>query len=166
MKFQVSVAAGVEPVSIERVDDTHYRINDKVCEISVDIIQSDGQAGIYSILCDGRSYEIAVREEKKGFVVELDQHLFPVKIQDPFAAKGRAGKSAEGEAALSSPMPGRVVGLKVAVGQSVKEGEGIVLVEAMKMENELAAPKDGKVKAILVQVGETVENGQDLVVIE
>ena len=59
-----------------------------------------------------------------------------------------------------------LVGLKVQAGQAVKEGEGVVLAEAMKMENELHAPKDGKVKSILVKVGDAVEGGQDLVVIE
>jgi biotin carboxyl carrier protein len=63
-------------------------------------------------------------------------------------------------------MPGRVVGIKVEVGRAVKEGEGVVLVEAMKMENELHSPKDGRVKSILVKVGDAVEGGQDLVIIE
>ena len=164
MKYQVSVgtAPAASIVNIERVDDTHYRIGEDVHEVSIDLISD----GVYSILCDGRSYEIAVREEKKNFVVEMGKHLFPVKIQDPFAAKGKSGGSAEGENVVDSPMPGRVVGIKVAVGQAVKEGEGIILVEAMKMENELGSPKDGKIKSILVKVGGTVESGQDLIVIE
>jgi biotin carboxyl carrier protein len=123
--------------------------------------------GVYSLIVDGHSHEVAVREDKKGFTIEIGAHAIPVKLEDPFKAKSASGKGGlEGEAVIASPMPGRVVGLKVDVGQTVKEGDGVVLVEAMKMENELHAPKEGKVKSILVKVGDAVEGGQDLVVIE
>ena len=60
-------------------------------------------------------------------------------------------------------MPGKVVKVLVAVGDEVKSGQGVVVVEAMKMENELKSPKDGKVKAVAVKEGQAVEAGQSLV---
>ena len=68
--------------------------------------------------------------------------------------------------AVLSPMPGKVVKVLVAVGDEVKSGQGVVVVEAMKMENELKSPKDGKVKAVAVKEGQPVEAGQSLVTLE
>lgn len=68
--------------------------------------------------------------------------------------------------ALRSPLPGTVVGIKVKVGDEVKEGDALVVLEAMKMDNNLTAEKDGKVKAILVVEGETVKENTPLVTFE
>ncbi len=121
--------------------------------------------GHYSLLIDGRSYEVFVRSDKKGFLVEVDGHLIPVS---PQGASGTAATAEEkgGLQVICSPMPGRVIGIKVAVGDSVKSGQGIIVVEAMKMENELQASRAGKVISLKVKVGDTVESGQELVVIE
>ncbi|HEY2744162.1 MAG TPA: biotin/lipoyl-containing protein, partial [Polyangia bacterium] len=67
---------------------------------------------------------------------------------------------------IQSPMPGKIVKVLVAVGDEVKSGQGVVVVEAMKMENELKSPKDGKVKAVAVKEGQPVEAGQTLVTLE
>ena len=164
MKFVALVDGGSHRrIEIEKIEDGKFRIDGKECEVSVEVIED----GVYSLIVDGRSYEAAVRDEKKGFVVDIGAHSIPVKLEDPFRPKSASSKGGvEGEAVIASPMPGRVVGIKVEVGQVVKEGEGVILVEAMKMENELHSPKDGKIKSILVKVGDTVEAGQDLVVIE
>ncbi|HSA59009.1 MAG TPA: biotin/lipoyl-containing protein [bacterium] len=162
MRFN-AVIGGAEKIPVEKIEDGRFRVGEKEREVSVEVIEE----GVYSLIVDGQSYEVAVREDKKGMTVEIGAHAIPVKLEDPFQARSASGKGAlEGEAVISSPMPGRVVGLKVEAGQAVKEGDGVVLVEAMKMENELHAPKDGKIKSILVKVGEAVEGGQDLVVIE
>jgi biotin carboxyl carrier protein len=150
-------------IEIEKIEDGKFLVDGKERVVSVEVIED----GVYSLIVDGKSHEVSVREEKKRFVVDIGAHSIPVKLEDPFKAKSASGKGGvEGEAVITSPMPGRVVGLKVEAGQLVKEGEGVVLVEAMKMENELHSPKDGKVKSILVKVGAAVEGGQDLVVIE
>jgi len=67
---------------------------------------------------------------------------------------------------VQSPMPGKVVKVLVTVGDEVKAGQGVVVVEAMKMENELKSPKDGKVKAVSAKEGQAVEAGQSLVTLE
>lgn len=161
MKFDAIVGAG-KKISVERLDDRRYLVGDRERNVDVEVIEP----GVYSLIVDGESYEVSVREEKKGFVVEVGPHAIPVKLQDPSQSQSAGSAGVEGEATVTSPMPGRVVGIKVEIGQAVKEGEGVVLVEAMKMENELHAPKDGKVKQIAVKVGDAVEAGQDLVVIE
>jgi len=149
-------------IAVERLDEGLYLVGDRERAVNVEVLEP----GVYSIIMDGASYEVSVREDKKGYVVEVGPHFIPVRVEDPLQSRGEVTSPVQGDAVISSPMPGRVVGVKVEVGQAVKEGEGVVLVEAMKMENELHAPKDGKVKKITVKVGDAVEAGQDLVVIE
>jgi len=150
-------------VEVEQVEGNLYRVNGVERQVDVVVLEP----GLYSLIIDHASYEVSVREEKKATLVEVGAHLIPVKLQDPYASQSAGGKEAlEGEVVISSPMPGRVVSIKAAVGQAVNEGEGIVVVEAMKMENELQSPKTGKVTQILVKVGDAVESGQDLVAVE
>ena len=77
-----------------------------------------------------------------------------------------AGFTAEGKQVINAPMPGKVVKVLVKLGDEVKEGQGLVVVEAMKMENELKSPKAGKVVELLAKEGTTVENNAKLVVVE
>ena len=161
MKFEAVI--GSRSIGVEKIDEKRFRIGDSEQLIDIQVIEP----GVYSLIVDGHSYEAAVREEKKGFVVEIGAHAIPVRLQDPTQVRsGGAKEFAEGEAVIESPMPGRVVTIKVQVGATVQEGEGIIIVEAMKMENELHAPKGGKIKSIAVKVGDAVEAGQELVVIE
>jgi|SRR5579885_574952 len=164
MKYESVVGPGQgKRIAVERLDENRYLVGDRERAVNVEVLEP----GVYSIIVDDASYEVSVREDKKGYVVEVGPHFIPVRVEDPLSrGVAKAGAGIEGEAMVSSPMPGRVVGVKVEVGQTVKEGEGVVLVEAMKMENELHAPKDGKVKKIAVKMGDAVEAGQDLVVIE
>lgn len=163
MKFEAVVGSAGKRVAVERLDEKRFSIGGKECAVNVEVLE----AGVYSFIVDGHSYEVAVREERKGMVVEIGAHAIPVRLQDPSEVKSSGGKEAiGGEAVIVSPMPGRVIGIKVEAGQVVKEGEGIILVEAMKMENELHAPKGGTVKKIVVKVGDAVEAGQELVTIE
>ncbi len=150
-------------VELEKSKDNTFVVNGVSKTVDVRVIEP----GLYSLIIDGQSYEVTVKDEKKNMVVEFESHYIPVKLADPYSVKaGAAGAGIEGAAVIASPMPGRVVSLKVEVGQAVKEGDGIVVVEAMKMENELQAPKSGKVTKVEVKVGDTVESGQDLVTIE
>ncbi len=163
MKFEAVVGSAGRRVAVERLDDKRFLVGDKERTVGVEVLEN----GIYSLIIDGCSYEVSVREERKGVLVEIGAHAIPVQLQDPSQAVGEGvGEIAKGEAVIASPMPGRIVGIKVAEGETVQEGRGVILVEAMKMENELHAPKTGKVMKIAVKVGDAVEAGQELVVIE
>jgi len=97
---------------------------------------------------------------------ELDGSLVSVDLAE--GAKGTAlpPKKAGGPARITAPMPGKLVRVLVEPGQDVAAGEGLVVVEAMKMENELRAPKAGRVKDVPVKEGQAVEAGALLVVVE
>lgn len=163
MRFEAVVGADKKRVRVERLEEGLFQVGDSERRVDAAVLEP----GVYSFIVDGQSYEVSVRDEKKGFAVEIGAHLIPVRLEDPLRKENaQAAAATEGEAVIASPMPGRVVGIKLNVGQEVKEGEGVIVVEAMKMENELHAPKAGKVTKIAVKVGDAVEAGQDLVTIE
>ncbi len=125
--------------------------------------------GAVSMLVDGDSH--AVEFEKKGELVSvlLKGHVTTVDIADERTLRLRAataGFVAEGVQTVCSPMPGKVVKVFVKKGDVVKEGDGLVVVEAMKMENELKSPKGGTVTEVFAKEGTAVENGAKLVVVE
>ncbi len=125
---------------------------------------------IYSVLNGGESYEVDVDEKTKGgYSVLVKGEHFHIDIIDEMQKKllsimGEGAGTATGE--VSTAMPGQVVKVLVKEGQMVKQGEPLVILEAMKMENEFKATVDGIVKAIKVKEGETVEANSVLVELE
>lgn len=164
MKFRAVIgSSGKRSIEMEWFGDGRVLLDGTERQIDFHPIEP----GVYSLLVDGASHEVTVREEKKGFVVDVGGHLIPVKLQDPSKTAGPLAQEAEeGEAVISSPMPGRVIRVSIAEGDTVKAGQGVIVVEAMKMENELPVTKSGKVKKIAVKIGDAVEAGQELVVVE
>ena len=124
----------------------------------------------YSILLGhggGQVVEAAVTDgETRGeFVVHLPSASVPVSI-DASRRRSRTAKHADGEQRIVAPMPGRIVRVLAAAGDEVELRQPIIVIEAMKMENELRAPKAGRVKEVAVEAGASVEAGRLLVVIE
>jgi len=125
------------------------------------------EAGAYSILTNGRVYEAHVEEMPAGLVVVVDGHRFEVDVQDPRRWRSKAGgRGGEGVASVMAPMPGKVVRVLVAAGDPVEAGQGLIVVEAMKMQNEMKAPRAGRVLKISVQAGSAVAAGDVLATIE
>ncbi len=124
-------------------------------------------AGAYSILIDGRSFEARLRNESSSpssaCDVTVGGRSFRVEVEDPrrprYAAQAIA---AEGPQEILAPMPGRIVKVLVAENQEVAPGEGLLVIEAMKMQNELRAPRPGRVEKIYVGEGTGVESGVKL----
>ena len=123
------------------------------------------------LLVDGRSYALTVQPgEKRGrWNLALGGHRFAADAVDERTRAIRemtGGAEAEAEKTVNAPMPGLVLRVLVEPGEQVRAGQGVVIVEAMKMENELKAPAEGTVARIEVQPGQTVEKGAVLVVLE
>ena len=124
------------------------------------------EADFYSILFEGRSYEVSVEAAGGRYVVRHGAHQQIVELSDP-SREGRDELHRKGgPEEVVSVMPGKVVRLFVAVGDAVQAGQGLAVVEAMKMENEIAAPRAGRVTEVAVAAGQTVESGAKLVVLE
>jgi biotin carboxyl carrier protein len=122
------------------------------------------EPGVISLVVAGRQYRCVI----DGDAVIVDGRRYAFEVDDPrsLAGRRRAGGGAAGPRPVKSPMPGRVVRVLVAVGEEVAEHQGVVVIEAMKMQNELKAPKAGRVASIAVGVGDAVGAGEVLVVVE
>ncbi|MCS7023447.1 MAG: biotin/lipoyl-binding protein [Bryobacteraceae bacterium] len=125
------------------------------------------EPGVYSLLRGNQSWEVRVWQNGSAMVVELPGGRLEAEVVNPRdAAPRRASFGAEGRQSVSSPMPGKVVRLLVELGDQVEFGQGLVVVEAMKMQNELKAPKAGKVVALPARVNASVNAGEILVTLE
>ena len=120
------------------------------------------EQGVYSVLLDGRSYEVRAH----GATLEVAGQRFSVEVEDPRAVPLAHAHSLEGKQTVRAAIPGKVVRLLVSEGAEVRHGQSILVVEAMKMQNEVQSPKDGRVVAISVAEGTAVAAGQTLAVVE
>jgi biotin carboxyl carrier protein len=127
-------------------------------------------AGLHSLRIDGAQHEVAVHREDEGvYWVSAGQVSGTVEVVDPLthlAAQTRGGKGGKRRRRVTAYMPGRVVALLAEEGQPVTAGQGVVVLEAMKMENEIGAEHDGTIGTIFVQPGQAVEMGNPLFELE
>ena len=159
--------AAADAVDIEELGDGRYAatLNGKRHELDVLALPH----GAVSILVDGESYAVEFEEAGDDVHVLLKGQVTSFDVVDERRLRLRSvsgGFKAEGKQTLAAPMPGKVVKVQVKVGDAVQEGQGLVIIEAMKMENELKSPKAGTVIEVAAVEGTAVENGAKLVVVE
>lgn len=118
----------------------------------------------YVITVNGTSYEVSV--EEVGGAAPVQTAAPKAAAPAPKAAPKAAASGAQGAVKVNAPMPGKILNVKASVGQAVKKGDVLLILEAMKMENEIVAPQDGKVAAIYVNEGAAVESNSKLFSIE
>lgn len=140
------------------------------CPVQADLHKVRGTA-LQHLLLDGRSFTLVLREEGRGlWGVHVDGRRAQAEVMDERerAIREMTGRGAQprGPKPVRAPMPGLVVRLDVEAGQLVRAGQGVVIVEAMKMQNELKAETGGVVSRILVKPGQPVEKGAVLVEFE
>jgi biotin carboxyl carrier protein len=123
-------------------------------------------AAVYSILLDGRSFEVTIETRAKDVLVRTAGREFQVEILDPRSwRQGRGGRvELEGRQQLTAPMPGKIVRVLAVPGQTVEAGQGLLVIEAMKMQNEIRSPKSGTVEQ-LAREGQTVNAGEILAIV-
>jgi len=123
------------------------------------------EPGVYSILLDGRVYEACMDHAGQSLVVLVAGERFEVEVHDPRSWSRKSVAGSHGVATLSAPMPGKVVRVLVGAGDAVEAGQGLLVVEAMKMQNEIKSPRSGQVVSIMVREGATVAAGEPLATI-
>ena len=125
---------------------------------------SEPEAGVFLLKHEGRVHEVYATDK----TVTIAGRMFETKVIDPKRLRGSSAdsESEHGHAEVRTAMPGKVVRILKAVGDEVTKGEGVIVVEAMKMQNELKSPKDGTVGDVKVAEGATVGAGDVLVVID
>jgi len=124
--------------------------------------------GIWSLLIGGVSHVVDVTDREGISIVEVEDESYHIRIEEEtrYIIRTRGGKVETSGQVLKAPMPGKVVLVEVEIGQAVKPGDGLVVLEAMKMENEFRAAVAGHVKEVRVAVGQAVNPGDVLVIIE
>ena len=149
-------------VEIERAGGGyHVKIGDKA--FVADIINA-GQFVRSLRLEDGTQLALIHHRQGKTHEITLADSTVHVDITDPLSLKRKRGEDEiGGTGSIKAMMPGRIVRIHVVKGQRVTKGEGLLVLEAMKMENEIQAPADGTVDEIFVDAGQTVDGGADLV---
>jgi acetyl/propionyl-CoA carboxylase alpha subunit len=152
-----------EEFIIEILDDHRIAVNGETYQVNFDMVSNQP---VYSLLLNGKSYEAHIYEGDEGWEVLLQGTLYPATVIDEREQRLRSaygsGPEQTGEFYLKAPMPGLVVDLPVINGQEVKEGQVLLILESMKMQNELKSPRDGVVSRIRVSVGDNVERRQTL----
>ena len=151
-------------ISLEGSAECHtLRLPDRSLKVDA-VILSEGS---YSLLLDGSSFDVTVQRSLTHYSVTVNGVPFEIALRDPRQLRHQtgAGEDLDGPASVAAPMPGRLVRLLVAEGDSVKEGQGVAVVEAMKMQNELKAPKSGTVEKLCVVEGQAVNAGEVLLTI-
>ena len=126
------------------------------------------RAGLQSLRIDGSQHEVAVRQVRDSYWVSTPAAAGPVSVTDPLThlAAQSHSKGGRRSAKVTAYMPGRVVALLAQEGEAVTAGQGIVVLEAMKMQNEIRAEHDGTLARIHVQPGQAVEGGDPLFELE
>ncbi len=166
MRFDVETPAGSRTVQVERDAEGRFRLLVDGDVHAVDVRRTD--AGLSMAFADGRSLEASAVSTPGGeWLVHLPHVDVPVVVDGQRRGRrGAGGPSAGGAQRVTAPMPGRVVRVLVAVGDEVAHRQGLIVVEAMKMENELTAPRAGRVTEVAVSEGVSVEAGRLLIIIE
>jgi len=123
----------------------------------------------FSVIVNNRSFDFDVVRDSDETVVASRNRSTRLTVADAARRAGRAGsakRAVSGRAEIKAAMPGRVINVLVAAGDSVQANQGVIVLEAMKMENEVKSPKAGKVTEVKVVAGQTVEKGDLMMVIE
>jgi biotin carboxyl carrier protein len=165
MKLQVQIEGIMRSVEIEPHGDGEFRALLDGTGPAARAIETG--AGTLVILLADRAFDARVSQEGGNLLVRCAGWEFRVQIRDPRAwrAGNRTALEAAGPQRVVAPMPGKVVRVLVSAGQAVEAGQGLVVVEAMKMQNEVRAPKSGHVERVLVSEGQAVRTQEALLVI-
>jgi biotin carboxyl carrier protein len=124
------------------------------------------QPGLYWLNWENRSIEVVVTEKNGGYLVMLDGRQVMVELGDLRTALRHTQHGQQGTAQIRAPMPGKIIRVLVDQGASVQANQGIVVMEAMKMQNEIKSPKNGIVKKVGVTAGSAVNSGDLLAEVE
>ena len=165
MKYQVRISGKTRTVELARHGDGWQAKLDGEAGVA-DVVET--APNTFSILVSGQSHHICVIPSSEGpLELQTAGFEFSAEVIDPRSGRGRrhGGAEAEGRQQIAAPMPGKVVRLLVKGGDAVEAGQGLLVVEAMKMQNEIRSPKRGTVERVLVAEGQAVNAGEVLCVV-
>lgn len=139
-----------------------YKINGNVYKVAIGDIEDN----IAHVEVNGTHYKVEMEKAPKVAVKPVVRPAVTSAPAGPATPVVRPAAASSGKSGVKSPLPGVILDIKVNVGDTVKKGQVVIILEAMKMENNINADKDGKIAAINVSKGDSVLEGTDLVIIE
>jgi biotin carboxyl carrier protein len=142
-------------------------MNPSINGLAIEADATEVASGIYSVIVAGRSFEARLEQFGEELRVAINGKEYAIRVRDPrqWRRNHSAAASSEHRQHVAAPMPGRVIRVLVKAGEAVAAGQGIVVVEAMKMQNEVRSPKAGKVERMLVKEGQTLNAGDTIAVV-
>jgi biotin carboxyl carrier protein len=164
MKLEVQVGGRMRSVGVIRVGESvRYELDGR--QVNADAVEV--ARGVYSILIGGQSFEVRVVARGADLQANVEGRDLHVEVVDPrqWRRDRGTGVEAEGRQQIAAPMPGKVIRVLVRAGDAVEMGQGLVVVEAMKMQNEVRAPKSGTVERMLVSEEQAVNAGDIIAVV-
>jgi biotin carboxyl carrier protein len=165
MKLVARHEGETHPITVERTG-SGYRVRLRDEWFDAELVDANRVVRMLR-LSDGRQFVFTHHSDGAKHDFSFGDRRVNLEVHDPLALRSRrAGDEGGASARIKAIMPGRVVRVLVAEGDEVKKGEGLLILEAMKMENQIVAPRDGRVAALLVAPGQTVENGVELILLE
>jgi biotin carboxyl carrier protein len=164
MRITAVVAGETVELSFEVIDN---RISATIGDRNYSVEVSNVAEGVYWFSWNQQSIEVTVLPEGDLYSVTIGKHQLPVEVLDSHKKFQRsAHKGPSGAAEIRAPMPGRIVRVLTSPGQDVSANQGIVVIEAMKMQNEIKSPTNGKIRKLEVAEGETVRAGHLIAIVE
>jgi biotin carboxyl carrier protein len=167
MKWVIRGGSSSHDVDVER-HGNEFTVSVDGIRHDLELVRLDGAVASLRFPSSGRSLQISYDRSTNGsWRVAVGQREFDFDVLTPSEAVAAvSGARQSGASRLTAPIPGKVVAIKVEVGDQVEPGQSLVVLEAMKMENELAAEQTGKVAAVHTAAGDTVEGGELLIELE
>jgi biotin carboxyl carrier protein len=165
MNFEVAVDGKVRKLELARTDaGWHCVVDGEPLDIDAVLTRNN----VISLIINGVAYEVKREIDAHDEYVWVRSARFKTELRDPRSLRSRraAAGAGEGPQKLLAPMPGKVVRVIAAAGATIEAGQGVLVVEAMKMQNELKATKSGTVQKIMVAEGANVNAGDVLAIIE
>ena len=166
MRYEVLLAGKTRVVELARQDGA-WKVSLDGNPLEADAVEV--APNTFSVLLNGRSHEVRIAPRPDGsLTLHTGLAEYQAEIADPRSWRGRRHGTLEarGRQQVTAPMPGKVVRLLVKQGDTVEAGQGLLVVEAMKMQNEIRSPKSGKVEKLLASEGQAVNSGEVLLWVE
>jgi biotin carboxyl carrier protein len=167
MKLEIEIAGRLRVIELLPADgqqQSHATLDGQPVEIEAHLLRP----GVLSLVIEGRAYRVVLEDDPDEPAIHLAGRRHAYRIDDPRSLKARRAHAQghDGPRPIKASMPGRVVRILAQPGDTVEVNQGVVVIEAMKMQNELKSPKAGKVAVLRVSPGDTVAAGEILAVIE
>ncbi|HWR15692.1 MAG TPA: biotin/lipoyl-containing protein [Terriglobales bacterium] len=165
MTYEITIDGKNYKLDLSRIDERWE------CSLDGEPVQVDAvlaRPNVMSVIIAGEAYEVKRERTATDTHLWVKSARFAVDVRDPRSLRSRRSKAGgvEGPQKLLAPMPGKIVRIVAPVGKEVNAGEGVLVIEAMKMQNELKSPKQGVVKQVLVTEGTSVTSGDVLAIVE